>query len=399
MEKFFGRPDVFSSSKQAITLNFAGDFVTAVHASFDLVARRRLWRQLGLGFISIPWLVLGDFNCVLRLDEKNGGRTIKEIYMNEFGSWISDNGLVEADVIGEKYTWSNCRSGFQLIVSKHDRAIVNEAWPSRVPFIIQKMWFSHPTFIELVEENWNIPLQVVKVADAKKDVDQVRMKLAVMIKLNLRVTWLEDGDQNTRFFHNSIRMRRIQNTISELKISTNTTLFLQDEIIDYIVNHYQAKFNGGEVDIDPRLFELDSISPAESAFMDVIPSLEEVKEVVFDLGADSAPGPDIFTVKSAKAAIKAPAEVLPIATLFTRKVVHSTLSVQYWKIWAKQCLATEDNIIKKTGESMPTMCRLCRKNGETMSHILWHCRIAKRIWAWAAENFKLQPNEDLVASY
>ncbi|XP_026459430.1 uncharacterized protein LOC113360098 [Papaver somniferum] len=94
-----------------------------------------------------------------------------------------------------------------------------------------------------------------------------------------------------------------------------------------------------------------------------------------------------------------PAEVLPIATLFNRQVVHPTLSVQYWKIWQKQCCATEDNVIKKTGRSMATFCRLCRKSEETMSHVTWHCRVAKRIWAWAAKNFNLWPKEDLVASY
>ncbi|XP_026410380.1 uncharacterized protein LOC113305574 [Papaver somniferum] len=139
--------------------------------------------------------------------------------------------------------------------------------------------------------------QFLKVVDAKKDVDDVRM-LAVMLKMKSRVTWLEDGDQNTRFFHNSIRMRRSQNTISELKVSNDTTLFLQDEIKDFIVNHYQSKFIGGDVNIDPALFDIDheSISAAESAFMDVILSLEKVKVAVFDLGDDSAPGQDGFTV-------------------------------------------------------------------------------------------------------
>ncbi|XP_026378425.1 uncharacterized protein LOC113272845 [Papaver somniferum] len=245
--------------------------------------------------------------------------------MNEFRSWISDNGLVEADAIGKKYTWSNCRSGAQRIVSKHDRAVVNDSWcykyanwrckalprvcsdhsllfgfafenpkPARVPFRIQKMWLSHPDFMRLVEENWNLELNV---ADAKKVVDDVRTELAVILKMKSRVTWLEDGDQNTRFFHNSIRLRRSQNTISELKVSNDTTLFLQDEIKDFIFNHYQSKFNGGDVNIDPSIFDIDheSISSAESAFMDAIPSLEEVKVAVFDLGDDSAPGPDGFT--------------------------------------------------------------------------------------------------------
>ncbi|XP_026398831.1 uncharacterized protein LOC113294663 [Papaver somniferum] len=215
------------------------------------------------------------------------------------------------------------------------------------------MWLSHPSFMQFVEDNWKLrldggppfvftsklkrlkealkiwnrtvfddvqfrlkqaelkletendlldydhgnELHFLKVADAKKDFDDVRTELEVMLKMKSRVTWLEDGDQNTRFFQNSIRMRRSQNTISELKVSTNSTLFLQEEITDYIVNHYQSKFNGGDANIDPRMFDIkhESISSVESAFMDAIPSLEEVKEAVFDLGADSAPDPDGFT--------------------------------------------------------------------------------------------------------
>ncbi|XP_026428646.1 uncharacterized protein LOC113324546 [Papaver somniferum] len=48
---------------------------------------------------------------------------------------------------------------------------------------------------------------------------------------------------------------------------------------------------------------------------------------------------------------------------------------------------------------MPTMCRLCRKSCETLSHITWHFRVARRIWAWVAGVFKLDPKEDLVDSY
>ncbi|XP_026451781.1 uncharacterized protein LOC113352131 [Papaver somniferum] len=245
------RTDVLSSSKQAITLNVAGDFVTAVHASFDLVARRRLWHQLNLGFIFIPWLVLGDFNCILRLDEKKGGRPIKEMYVNEFKSWISDNGLVEADAIGKNIL------GLIVVVVMIElfQSMIERTVFGEVQFRLKQAELKLETENDLLDFDHGSEFQFVKVADAQKAVDDVKTELAVMLKMKSR-----------------------------------------DEINDYIVNHYQAKFNGGDVNIDPRLFDIDheSISDAESAFMDAIPSLEEVKEDVFDLGADSAPGPDGF---------------------------------------------------------------------------------------------------------
>ncbi|XP_026420183.1 uncharacterized protein LOC113316178 [Papaver somniferum] len=268
----------------------------------------------------------------------------KAIYMNEFRSCISDNGLVEADAIGKNYTWSNRQSGQQGIVSKLDRVVVNDAWlykyenwrckalhriasdhsplfgfafdnprPARAPFRIHKMWLSHPRFMKLVEDNWKLrldgappfvfarklkrlketlklwnrtvygdvqfhlkqdelrleagndlldydpadELQFTKVMDAKKVVDDVRIGLAVMLKKKFKITWLEDGYRNTRFF---------------------TIAF--NEITDYIVNYYKHKFNGGDVNIDPKLFEIDHecISAAESAYMDALPTLEEIKE-------------------------------------------------------------------------------------------------------------------------
>ncbi|XP_026397133.1 uncharacterized protein LOC113291861 [Papaver somniferum] len=62
----------------------------------------------------------------------------------------------------------------------------------------------------------------------------------------------------------------------------------------------------------------------------------------------------IFYVKSAKAALKDGADVHPTATLFSRNLVHPTLSIQYWKIWVNYCCASDDNVIKKTGRSMPS---------------------------------------------
>ncbi|XP_026428826.1 uncharacterized protein LOC113324751 [Papaver somniferum] len=305
------RPDILSTSKQAITVDFTWDFITAVHASYNPVVRNRLWRQWDLGFISIPCLVLGDFNCVLRLEEKKGGRPIKEVYMNEFRSWISDNGLVEADAIGKKYTWSNCRSGAQRIVFKHDRAVVNDAWCYKYANWRCKA-LPRDCFMQLVEENWSLDLngaplfvftsklkrlkEVLKIWNRTIFGDvQFRLKQAEL-KLDTENDLLDyDPADEFQFLRVADAKKDVDDVRTELAIILK--MKSRDEIKDYIVNHYQAKFNGGDVHIDPVLFDIDheSISVTESAYMDAIPFLEEVRVAVFDLGADSAPGPDGFT--------------------------------------------------------------------------------------------------------
>ncbi|XP_026397131.1 uncharacterized protein LOC113291859 [Papaver somniferum] len=89
---------------------------------------------------------------------------------------------------------------------------------------------------------------------------------------------------------------------AELKLESESDLLdydpaHEDDIKDFIVNHYKDKFNGGEVDIDPKLFDVnhESISSSESTLIYVVPTLEEIKEAVFDLGEDSAPVPDGFS--------------------------------------------------------------------------------------------------------
>ncbi|XP_026419620.1 uncharacterized protein LOC113315571 [Papaver somniferum] len=51
------------------------------------------------------------------------------------------------------------------------------------------------------------------------------------------------------------------------------------------------------------------------------------------------------------------------------------------------------------GRKMPTRCSLCKKDNETLSHIIWQCRFTRHIWAWATGIFNLQLVEDLVVSY
>ncbi|XP_026383951.1 uncharacterized protein LOC113279472 [Papaver somniferum] len=180
---------VINSSRQVITIAMEGVLVSFVHASCFPVTRRGLWQQLSSSDNNTPWLVMGDFNCVLRNEEKEGGRQPTTSVINDFCDWMDDSDLFEADFFGSKYTWANGKSGVRRILCKLDKAVINEAWlskfenwrckalprevsdhspligypvvnarPKRVPFRVQKMWFTHSDFLRMVMESWNAPV-------------------------------------------------------------------------------------------------------------------------------------------------------------------------------------------------------------------------------------------------
>ncbi|XP_026442633.1 uncharacterized protein LOC113342250 [Papaver somniferum] len=87
------------------------------------------------------------------------------------------------------------------------------------------------------------------------------------------------------------------NTISELVNEDGTTITESDQLRNHVVSYYESKFNGNDLPIEENLFEYEheTISLEESQMLDAVPSMEEIHAAVFDLGADSAPGPDGFS--------------------------------------------------------------------------------------------------------
>ncbi|XP_026420092.1 uncharacterized protein LOC113316076 [Papaver somniferum] len=264
------RPGILSSSKQAISLNFDGDWITAVHASSDPVARRNLWQQLGLGFVSVPWLS-GDRRIVSRNDR-----------------------AVVNDARNYKYENWRCKA-LPRICSDHSPLFgyaFESPRPARDPFIIQKMWLDHPRFMPLVKDNWNLPFY-----GAPPFVFAGKLKrLKEVLKLWNRTFF---GDVQFRLKQAELRLES-ENDLLDLdpadEFQFTKVADAQKEVDEVQTDFVKEKFNGG-VDIDPKLFDIDHerISTSECSFMDAIPSLEEIKRAVFDLGADSAPGPDGFS--------------------------------------------------------------------------------------------------------
>lgn len=115
-----------------------------------------------------------------------------------------------------------------------------------------------------------------------------------------RVTWIQLGESNTRFFHAHVKQRRSQNSIKLLFQHYGTKLKLQDQIKKEIIMFYQPLM-GSDADSLPMV-DRDIIHRGPVLGHDVQTQLcnsisaEEVKGALFSMDSLKAPGIDGYNV-------------------------------------------------------------------------------------------------------
>ncbi|XP_026433619.1 uncharacterized protein LOC113331049 [Papaver somniferum] len=247
---------------------------------------------------------MGDFNCVLRIEEKKGGVVPRTSSMNDFSDWLDDSGLFEEDVLGCTFTWHNRQYGPTRIISKLDRAIINnellhqfENWRCKALLreVAMKLWNQHvfgnvnsrlkqdqvtyEAAMRLSDDDPTNEVKLNRMKDVGPMLQNTRMKVATMLKQKARNNWLTDGATNPSFFHNSIRIRRSNNTISELVGDNGETITDYEQLKTHIMGFYEDKFNGDDSVLEEQIFDVghEVISQEESQTIDSIPSYEEIK--------------------------------------------------------------------------------------------------------------------------
>ena len=109
-------------------------FCSFLYASNFVAERRVVWNELRDHFDSPiiqskPWIVFGDFNEILDMEEHSRGGDNPQITlgMQDFQSMVNYCGLSDLASHGPVFTWSN-RHENDLISKKLDRVLVNDNW-------------------------------------------------------------------------------------------------------------------------------------------------------------------------------------------------------------------------------------------------------------------------------
>lgn len=98
-----------------------------------MAERHRSWDQLTRpeATNSLTWLCCGDFNKILIVDEKIGGRTRGARQMQGFQQVVDECGFKDLGFSGPKYTWWwNSPEEIQI---RLDRTLITIKWFSRFP--------------------------------------------------------------------------------------------------------------------------------------------------------------------------------------------------------------------------------------------------------------------------
>ncbi|KAF8092913.1 hypothetical protein N665_0396s0003, partial [Sinapis alba] len=112
-------------------------FCSFVYAYNTQEARRELWDELKTHQDSAmmrnkPWLVFGDFNEILEIEEHSGQGHLISAGMREFKEIINYCSMTDTSYQGPKLTWCNKRDD-DLICKKLDRTLMNDKWAHQFP--------------------------------------------------------------------------------------------------------------------------------------------------------------------------------------------------------------------------------------------------------------------------
>jgi hypothetical protein len=128
--------------------------ITFIYGLNTPAGRSSLWNyitQQAPLLSSIPWLLLGDFNAILKSSDRAGGDPNWYGHQNDFGTCIQDTELIQLPYSGLKFTWHNGQLGGHSIMKKLDWIFANHSfllkWPLAHYKVLPRDHSDHSTMI------------------------------------------------------------------------------------------------------------------------------------------------------------------------------------------------------------------------------------------------------------
>ncbi|KAK9749023.1 hypothetical protein RND81_02G097200 [Saponaria officinalis] len=318
--------------------------------------RESLWRNLKryAGYVNGVWAVCGDFNSLLGLHERIGGNEVTNTENASFREVANVCQLHDLNAVGSFFTWNNKHEASTKIYSKIDRFVVNVQWLDSFPesfanFLPEGLFDHCPcvgklefggarlSYVRLVHKLKRLkhPLRCLNkeqfndienpshvatlhfqhyqrllvddplnqdLCDAERQAAKELAKLSrarsVFLMQKVKDLWMEDGDENTYFFHASIKRRRMRNRVYQIHYVNNRLCTSPDQIREAFEDYYISLL-GDAKPVSPIHRRVVQAGPCVTqehvGILNAERSDEEIKNAMFDILDIKAPGPDGYS--------------------------------------------------------------------------------------------------------
>ncbi|XP_048496375.1 uncharacterized protein LOC125495639 [Beta vulgaris subsp. vulgaris] len=206
---------------------------TIVYASNDAKEREVLWQDLEniVNGIQIPWVVVGDYNCVLNPHERIGSivrqqetERLQRAMVNH--EWIEYFPIAMTHFLSEGQidhspvvimVYPNLVIGkhpFQKL--KHTKQALKKLDAASFPEIQSKDITTYQKMITCQEELQRSPQDAALGSEEYQACMTYRLihkSYLAFLAQNAKMRWCKDDDENTTLFHQSIKARKLQNTV------------------------------------------------------------------------------------------------------------------------------------------------------------------------------------------
>ncbi|XP_011102278.1 uncharacterized protein LOC105180308, partial [Sesamum indicum] len=336
--------------------------ITVVYGASEVIDSRNLWtalETLAQQCSDIPWMVGGDFNAVRDLNEVCGISGDIRMATEEFNAGILEAGLIPLPMRGEWFTWHNCSTSMRSLWKRLDRILINDRWLARFPSAYYRSltprtsdhsplvlhgdiqqhnggmfrfdnYLAHsPEFIHNVQNIWHheivgIPMYAVtRKLKALKPVFRLQRRNKGDLTMNVQLAkgFLDEAQHNSCSDRQNelylllehccrvvyAKARRVRRRILQINDENGFTHTDLGEIAHEFVSYYQNLLGGTrpELSVDIRYLRpwaRHCITDEEANQLLLPISADDVKQAMFDIADDKAPGPDGYSSRFFKAA-------------------------------------------------------------------------------------------------
>ncbi|XP_030494912.1 uncharacterized protein LOC115710701 [Cannabis sativa] len=179
---------------------------------------------------------MGDLNNVCSHEDKRGGNRYPKFLIQGFQQALNDSGLQDMELCGCPFTWERGRGTSHWVEVRLDR--FKDSWDgSGVTDVQEKIkicgqqlssWGKEVTgnFKDTIkkckseEQQWKLgrdEASVTKYKQAKKELVEAYVQREVFWRQRSKQLWLQEGDNNSKYFHAYATNRRHNDFIAKLK--------------------------------------------------------------------------------------------------------------------------------------------------------------------------------------